>query len=510
MLSYDMTARGETSRYEYLYRCIRADIVAGRITEGDRLPSKRRLAEHLGLGVVTVEAAYAQLEAEGYVRAEPRRGYFVERLPRGQVRGTGSFVGGAGASGMPLAGPGASTLARRGELSGRAATAGRGTGVQAPAGPLAGLPAPASPARPLLADLSRPGTGASAEVGAFWTRALRSCIAHERYEDLFGPQPAWGNERLRRAIAAYLRGARGMDVDPACIYVGAGAQVLYSMVVKLLGSGPAFAVEDPGAPGLAALYEGAGARVAYVPVDAEGMSAAALAASGAAVAHVTPSHQFPTGRPMTVARRYELLGWACEAPDRMIVEDDYDWEFRFAGMPIPALASIDATGRVIYLSTFSKSLSSALRMAYMAVPPRMAGELSARAGYMSNTLSVIDQVTLARTLESGAYERHVARWRKQQRTVRDALVAALDAELGGAVAIEEADSGLHFVMAIDAPASEAEIAERALEGGVKLAGLSSYRHQAPAPDERPRFVVQYAGLDAADATAVARAISRAV
>lgn len=504
MLSYDMTARGETSRYEYLYRCIRADIVAGRIAEGDRLPSKRRLAEHLGLGVVTVEAAYGQLEAEGYVRAEPRRGYFVERLPRGQVRGTGSFVGGAGASGTPLARPGASALARRGELSGRAAT------MRAPASPLVGLPAPASPARPLLADLSRPGTGASAEVGAFWTRALRSCIAHERYEDLFGPQPAWGNERLRRAIAAYLRGARGMDVDPACIYVGAGAQVLYSMVVKLLGSGTAFAVEDPGAPGLAALYEGAGARVAYVPVDAEGMSAAALAASGAAVAHVTPSHQFPTGRPMTVARRYELLGWACEAPDRMIVEDDYDWEFRFAGMPIPALASIDATGRVIYLSTFSKSLSSALRMAYMAVPSRLAGELSARAGYMSNTLSVIDQVTLARTLESGAYERHVARWRKQQRTVRDALVAALDAELGGAVAIEEADSGLHFVMAIDAPASEAEIAARALEGGVKLAGLSTYRHQASAPDERPRFVVQYAGLDAADAMAVARAISRAV
>lgn len=510
MLSYDMTARGETSRYEYLYRCIRADIVAGRIAEGDRLPSKRRLAEHLGLGVVTVEVAYAQLEAEGYVRAEPRRGYFVERLPRGQVQGTGSFVGGAGASGTPLAGPGASALTHRGELSRRAATAGRGTGVQAPAGPLAGLPAPASPARPLLADLSRPGTGASAEVGAFWTRALRSCIAHERYEDLFGPQPAWGNERLRRAIAAYLRGARGMDVDPACIYVGAGAQVLYLMVVKLLGSGLAFAVEDPGAPGLAALYEGAGARVAYVPVDAEGMSAAALAASGAAVAHVTPSHQFPTGRPMTVARRYELLGWACEAPDRMIVEDDYDWEFRFAGMPIPALASIDAMGRVIYISTFSKSLSSALRMAYMAVPPRLAGELSARAGYMSNTLSVIDQVTLARTLESGAYERHVARWRKQQRTVRDALVAALETELGGAVSIEEADSGLHFVMAIDAPASEAEIAERALEGGVKLAGLSTYRHQAPAPDERSRFVVQYAGLDAADATAVARAISRAV
>lgn len=506
MLSYDMTARGETSRYEYLYRCIRADIVAGRITEGDRLPSKRRLAEHLGLGVVTVEAAYAQLEAEGYVRAEPRRGYFVERLPRGQVRGTGSFVGGAGASGMPLAGPGASTLARRGELAGQMANTARGATMRALMPPLVGLPAPASPARPLLADLSRPGTGASAEVGAFWTRALRSCIAHERYEDLFGPQPAWGNERLRRAIAAYLRGARGMDVDPACIYVGAGAQVLYSMVVKLLGSGTAFAVEDPGAPGLAALYEGAGARVAYVPVDAEGMSAAALAASGAAVAHVTPSHQFPTGRPMTVARRYELLGWACEAPDRMIVEDDYDWEFRFAGMPIPALASIDATGRVIYLSTFSKSLSSALRMAYMAVPPRLAGELSARAGYMSNTLSVIDQVTL----ESGAYERHVARWRKQQRTVRDALVAALDAELGGAVAIEEADSGLHFVMALDAPASEAEIAARALEGGVKLAGLSTYRHQAPAPDERPRFVVQYAGLDAADAPAVARAISRAV
>lgn len=477
MLSYDMTARGEASRCEYLYRCIRGDILEGRIAEGDKLPSKRRFAEHLGVGVVTVEAAYAQLAAEGYLRAEERRGYFVERLPRGRVQGTGAFVASAAARAIP---------SRPSVAAGCAA-----------------------PARSLLADLSRPGTGASAEVGAFWTRALRSCIAHERYEDLFGPQPAWGSERLRQAIAAYLRGARGMDVDPACIYVGAGAQVLYSVVVKLLGAQRTFAVEDPGAPGLAAFYEGDGARAAFVPVDAEGMSASALSASGASVAHVTPSHQFPTGRPMTVARRYELLGWACEAPDRMIVEDDYDWEFRFAGMPIPALASIDATGRVIYLSTFSKSLSSALRMAYMVVPPRLAGALDERVGYVTNTLSVIDQVTLARTLESGAYERHVARWRKQQREVRDALVGALRDRMGAAVSIEEADSGLHFVMAVDSPRSEAEIAARALEGGVKLAGMATYRHEAPAPDERPRFVVQYAGLDVDAAHEVARVIARA-
>ena len=493
MLSYDMSARGETSLYEYLYRCIREDIVTGRIGAGERLPSKRRLAEHLGVGVVTVESAYDQLVAEGYVRPEQRRGYFVERLP-GTWQPDARLTGNGTTSGEKDAG---------------SRTRPDGAGA---AGAVA-----ADDARPaeLIADLSQPGGGKSSAVGTFWVRALRSCMAHESYSELFAPQSAWGTERLRRAIAAHLRGARGMDVDPSRIFIGAGAQLLYSAIVKLLGADRTYTVENPGYLRLADIYASSGARVAFSPVDGEGMSVDGLRASGGSVAHVTPSHQFPTGTPMSVARRYELLSWAYEEPGRMIVEDDYDWEFRFSGMPIPPLAAMDADGRVLYASTFSKSLSRALRIAYLVVPSRLMGLADERLGFYANTVSVIDQVALARTLESGAYERHLSRYRKQQRDLRDQLVAALRRELGEGMRVFEADSGLHFVLEVDSDLDEGEIARRSLENGVRLAPLCAYRHTGPeapgtAGDEGPRFVVQYSGTDPERIPDVARAVARAV
>lgn len=476
MLSFDLDQRGSESRYEYLYRCIRDDIVAGKIEAGERLPSKRALAAHLGVGLVTVENAYAQLVSEGYVRAEERRGYFCEKLPA-------------------VWKPGAASPAHvdaAGECAG------------------ASMRHPAAARPPLIADFSRPGSGEANAVGTFWTRALRSCMAHESYADLFGAQPAWGNERLRRAIAAYLRGARGMDVDPACIFIGAGAQVLYGVIVKLLGIERTYAVENPGYLRLADIYASYGASVAYAQVDEAGMSVSSLRDAHAAIAHVTPSHQFPTGRPMPVSRRYELLSWAYEQQYRTIIEDDYDWEFRFSGKPTPPLAAIDAEGRVLYLSTFSKSLSSALRIAYMVVPKRLSADLDAHVGFFANTVSVIDQVTLARTLESGAYEHHLARYRNQQRRLRDALIAALVAELGDDARIYEADSGLHFVLGVATEREDADVAFRARARGVKLAPLSSYCHGAPvAQAGGARFVVQYSGLAPERVEEVARAIADA-
>jgi GntR family transcriptional regulator/MocR family aminotransferase len=505
VLSYDLDQRGSESRYEYLYRCIRDDIVVGRIEAGERLPSKRALAAHLGVGLVTVENAYAQLVAEGYVRAEERRGYFCQELPA-------IWKPGARVIAQQSTGEGGRAIAH----AKRDAQAGQAAGtVRAAQSDHAALaaktdsaPDSTSAQPPLIADFSRPGSGEADAVGSFWTRALRSCMAHESYAELFGPQPAWGNERLRTAIAVDLRGARGMDVDPARIFIGAGAQVLYGVIVKLLGTACTYAVENPGYLRLADIYASYGAPVAFAQLDEAGISVASLAATGAVVAHVTPSHQFPTGRPMPVSRRYELLSWAYEQQFRTIVEDDYDWEFRFAGKPIPPLAAVDAEGHVLYLSTFSKSLSSALRIAYMVVPERLSADLDAHVGFFANTVSVIDQVTLACTLESGAYERHLARYRNQQRRLRDALMDALHEELGDDVRICEADSGLHFVCAVATKRSEAEVAARARMRGVKLAPLSSYCHGAPAEpaEEGARFVIQYSGLAPERVDEAARAI----
>ena len=477
MLDYDVERRGTLARYEYLYRRIRDDILSGELAADDRLPSKRQLAAQLGVSLATVEGAYTQLEAEGYVEARPRRGYYVNALPR---------LGQRAAVPVHMESDGA-------------------TEEDTPS---------------LVADFSAPATRADSSAANLWERALRQALAQEPREELFGAQPAEGTGRLRAAIAGHLRGTRGVDVDPACIVVGAGAQTVYAMVARLMGTDATFAVEDPGYGRVWATYASCGNQVVFVPTDEEGIRADLLAQTGATVAHVMPSHQFPTGCVTSAARRYELLGWAAAAEGRYLVEDDYDCEFRMAGRPVSPLLAADAGGRVIYVNTFSKSLSSALRLAYLVLPPQLAQAWRERLGFLSCTVSVVDQVALARLLESGDYERHVMRYRAAQRKLRDRLVGAIEASsLAGQAAFEEVDSGLHFVLAVgvgegkDAVETERAVARAALARGVRLAPLSSYAHDvanSARPDGRARFVMQYDGLDPAAIPQVVAALEDAV
>lgn len=475
MQGIDLAGRGELPLYEYLYRCIRNQVVTGAIAAGERLPSRRVLAERLGVSVVTVEGAYAQLVAEGYVVARPRRGYYAESLPA-----------------LP------DTTAAKPVSSGSEI---------APAGVAEGQ----SAADRVPYDLTRGANVACQGAARLWERALRDVLAHEPDDVLYRTPPARGVPRLREAIANHLARSRGMSVDPRLVVVGAGAQTLYGLVAQLLCEGGSVGVEDPGYSRASETYRAHGLDVHYLPLDGEGISARALRGSGATVAHVMPSHQFPTGRVMSVARRYELLGWAAEQGGRYIVEDDYDCELRLAGRPIPALASIDATGSVMYLNTFSKSLSSALRIAYLVLPAALDAAYDERLGFLSTTVPAMDQVALAQALESGAYERHVARYRHAMREVRDALVEGLlDGPSGQRVRFEEADSGIHFVLAVrDDGRGEAGIAAAAREVGVGLMPLSSFTRipeHTGAPDGLARFVVQYDSLSVDDARAAAKAL----
>jgi len=543
---YDMTRRGSCGLYEYLYRCIRADIERGAVDPGDRLPSKRALAADAGVSVITVEKAYAQLAAEGYIQSRQRRGYFVSRLP-GAARHA-SIVRSVADHDLV-----------------RVAHAGSGArvGSTAPTVPsvaASSASSAADPASSLVADFSWPVSNPGVASG-LWSKALKATLAQESDRELYAPQPSQGSLRLRRAIAAHLSAVRGMDVDPGCIVIGAGAQILYGQVAQLVaplgevgtggnrgaaapwggvrrgtagrqatarGAGaarhpardgeprPVIAVENPGYPRLSSIYASYGFDVRHVPLDAGGIDIDALDASGAGIVHIMPSHQFPTGRVTSVTRRYELLGWLAGGSERYLVEDDYDNEFRMAGRPIPSLASIDVLGRVIYIGTFSKSLGSALRLAYMVLPPVLAARYDAALGFYSSTVGVVDQICLARLLESGDYARHVNRYRTQRRQVRDALLAALAASPAAPrLSVEEADSGLHFVLAVRTGATEAQIARAGLRHGVRLAPMSRYATaddgapwddaagyagvgaSVPLPgyaDTMPRFVMQYDGL----------------
>lgn len=561
MLTYELRREGAGTLQGQLYAFIRADVESGVIAAGERLPSRRALARHLGVSVITVEGAYGQLVAEGYLESRERRGFFAADIPRAPACGV---VGGAqcssGVSVEPLsdavpaagstAGGGANASAARSaslEVHGGSgsgdAKKGKNTlltcnygasraissienitfsspapsrafaaGFSGPApsrGPEAGFSSPA-PSRELVADFS----GATAGEGLFpyaaWARTIRRVLADESERTLLAASGPRGSLALRRAIADHLRGFRGMVVDPAQIVVGAGAQALYHLLVLLLGRSRRFAVEDPGYPRLAATYRAEGVSVAPVALDAEGPSLSALRASGASVLHCMPSHQFPTGLVTPAPRRYELLAWAAEGPGRYLVEDDYDCEFRMAGRPLPSLQSIDGAERVVYLNTFTKSLGAAFRIGYMVLPPHLARAFARDLGFHACTVGALEQAALARFIESGDYERHVNRTRARSRRVRDALLDALRATpAADRLAFEHVDAGLHFVLHVrgmDARGQE-DLVARALSRSVRMAPLASYALGSAAdPSLTGRFLMAYGSVQEQSVAAAARVI----
>lgn len=423
MLSYDMSERGNASRYDYLYRRIRHDIAHGNILPDEKLPSKRALARNLGVSVITVEAAYAQLIAEGYVRAEERRGYFACELSpaaRGGRQGGARLRGDARRSGVPEGNP-MTPSSTSGSASGAAATA--------------------------LFPYQT------------WTRVMRRTLTEESAATLAEAALAAGSPRLRQAIASYLREYRGMEVPAERIVIAAGSQTLYQLIVQLLGRERTFATECPGYPLLGRIYGAQNVHCASIPLSAGGIDIAALRESGASVAHVMPAHQFPTGIVMSAACRRDLLNWsrtdearafsAAEPRGRFIVEDDYDAEFRMSGRPIAPLSSVDVAGRVIYLNSFTKSLGAAFRIAYMALPEELAAQFELNLGFYSNTVSPLEQLALARFIEQGHYERHVNRLRTHAKQLQDELVRRVhESSLAKEVSFEGLDRGLYFSMRV--------------------------------------------------------------
>lgn len=481
MLTYDMTARGELALYEHLYRCIRKDVEQGAIIPNERLPSKRRLAEHLGVSVVTVEGAYRQLVAEGYVRAVEKRGYYVNEIPQADARARSMSprVEGLPASDERLA-----------------------------SNPDAHMPDPAH------VDLVNgiPPEG-MLPLGA-WASCVRATLAQASARVLVDESYSQGSLRLRRAIVTHLERFRGIRTSPERIVVGAGAQVLYQLIVQLIGRQAVYAIEDPGYTRLARIYEANGVRVEHVGMDGQGMSVHDLARGSADVAHVMPSHQFPTGCVMSVGRRYELMGWASAQQGRYVIEDDYDSEFRLSGRPIPALASMDLDSHVIYVNTFAKTLGPALRVGYMVLPPALSKEYAHRLGFYACTVSAIDQFALARFMETGAYERHVNRARTQYRKLRDGLVTGLrSSSLAGRLSFHEVDSGIHFVLGVETDMHPAELCERLLARGVRICAIDDFRMgmaSSSGGDGRVELLVNYAGLADGQVAGVVKAFEEAL
>lgn len=445
MLTYSMEERGGLPLYAYLYRRIREDILSGVLKVGERLPSKRALAEHLGVSVITVEGAYAQLEAEGYILSRPRSGFFVAQVERTAVV-------------VP-------SLEKMNPL----------------------------PERVWLLDLKTNRVDATRFPLATWARLTRQVLAEEG-SALLSPLPHQGLPALRQAISDDLRDYRGLSISPEQIIVGAGAEYLYLLLAQLLGRDTILAVEDPGYPKIRQVYEKSGVRCIPVPLGEQGMDLHALRVSGASAAHLSPSHQYPTGLVTPIRQRQELLRWA-EDSESYIIEDDYDSELRFTGRPIPPLQSIDRAGRVIYLNTFSQTIAPSMRVGFLVLPLSLLEKYRRELDFYSCTVPATEQYVLAKFLSGGYYEQHLARMRTEYRSRRAAVLDAFcRSPFADRVHIAEQGAGLHFLLRLDTSHSDESIAKRAAEYGVKLSFLSEYTQQ-----QNPAFahtlVVNYGGLE---------------
>ena len=448
MLTYNLE-QGNMPLYESLYRSIREDILAGRLRPGEKLPSKRALADHLKISKVTVENAYTQLAAEGYITSKEKVGYFVEAVTE--------------ASPLPPAPP---------------------------------EPEP-PPDEPVWeADLTSNRLRAEAFPFSVWAKLLREVML-DFGEELLRPMPMGGAPLLRKAIAEFLYGYRSMSVSPEQILVGAGTDFLYNLLIQLLGREKCYAVEDPGYGKIRQVYEAAGVRCVPVPLDADGVRVECL--GDADVVHLSPSHHFPTGIVTPIGRRQALLEWAEAAPGRYLIEDDYDSEFRLSGRPIPPLQSIDRQGRVIYLNSFTKSIAPSIRISFLVLPMPLMEAFRSRLGFYSCTVPSFEQYTLARFLSRGYFEKHINRMKKYYRDQRDQILAALNASgFGSRIQVLGQDSGLHFLLRVDTGRSDRALKELCARAGIRIRCLSDYSQSDNTADSHC-LVVNYSSFDGARA-----------
>lgn len=410
MLTYKIPAV-PGKKTESVYECIKKDIRSGELKAGEKLPSKRAFATHLGVSVITVENAYSMLEEEGYITARPRSGFYVcelNLLSGFEMMNEGKYpdVQGTGLRGEPEKGQDLP------EQSGESAHRDR------KAADSHRMPQEFR-IRYLEEDKVHKYED-SRHIPQGMVKIMRQVLS-ESPEILLEKPPHMGCAPLRNALADYLRRYRGMRVQPSNIVIGSGAEYLYGMLVQLFGRDKVYGIEYPSYEKIEQVYILNGAKTEHLKMAEDGISSEALQGSVANVLHVSPYHSYPTGITASASKRYEYLAWA-KNRDAYLIEDDFDSEFAFLRKPIEPMFSMDSydhkaqngeeDGRVIYLNTFSKSLAPSIRVAYMVLPDRLMRLYTDKLGFYSCTVPVFDQYVLTEYIRSGAFERHLNRIRR--------------------------------------------------------------------------------------------------
>lgn len=427
----DLQGGAKAPLYEKIYKYIKSEIVEGKIPRGEKLPSTRLLAKNLAVSRSTVEMAYDQLLAEGYIQAEPCRGFFVcdiAELYRLKAADT--------------------------DLT-------------------------AEEERQKKTTWDVDFSPYAIDTGSFpyniWRKISKNVLLDDR-EELLLAGDGQGEYDLRSEIAGYLHHARGVNCNPSDMILGAGNEYLEFLLTQLLGREKTILMENPGYPQAYRTFCNMGYRVKTVAAGEQGLCGRTVRETAPDLVYMMPSHQFPLGTVMPLKTRLELLKWASEEEGRYLIEDDHDSEYRYRGKPIPSLQSVDHQGKVVYLGTFSKSIAPSLRISYMVLPPQLMERYRKDCGFYSTTVPHMQQEILKEFIREGHFERHLNKMRGIYRNRHDFLLGELK-KRDWVKKVSGDHAGLHLLVQVDTKFSEEEICRRAAEKGVNVSAISQYRFE---------------------------------
>lgn len=458
--------------HQRVQRAMRELILDGALSQGLKLPATRSLAESLGIARDTVENAYVQLHRDGFiVRRQGSGSYVSETIGtelRGHSRRRAKYPAHEGRAQAPGVG-----LSRRGNFIFESGGISDQQAIKAFA---TGLPE----TRTFPTDV--------------WERLQRQILKGHRTSVLLHGDPQ-GAKSLREAIATYLNLERGAKVLAEQILVlSSTRQALFLCAQLLVDAGKPILLENPGYFGAKKAFESAEARITPIDVDAQGIRTDLLRAdrSGATCVYVTPSHQYPTGVTMSLERRLDLIHWAAEN-GRWIIEDDYDSEFHYDGMPTACVQGLDKYARTIYIGTFSKTLYPGLRMGYIALPQELVKAFTHARSIMDGHTPQVLQLTLARFMEDGHYNAHVRNMRKLYASRREVILESIGKHLAGIVTALRPKGGLQVPCLLEPGWSEQDTIRQAAAAGVVLPGLSRLY---AGEHKQPGWLLGYASLTA--------------